>query len=119
MLAVLQPKMLRLITSGLPTLLGERRSETLHEQERDQDDDQEDQHRYRGADAEVQLDQELVEVEHRHALEVRVVPGGDDVDGIEDPEGVERAEQQRYEDRRLHQRARYAPEPLPGPRALP
>ena len=51
--------------------------------------------------------------EERHALGLLGAAGHDE-DGVEDAEGVERAEQQRHHDRRLHVGDRHPPQPLPG-----
>ena len=53
-----------------------------------------------------------VVAEDRHRLGVVRAARLDDVDRVEDPERVERAEQQRDEDRRLHQRQRDPEEAL-------
>ena len=82
-----------------------------------QDHGNEDQHRYRGPEAQVHTVDEDVVAEDRHGLGVLRAAGLDE-HGVEDPERVERAEQQCYEDRRLHQRHRDPEEALHGARTV-
>src|SRR5215218_5238839 len=92
------------VTSGLPSLLGGAGPERLHEEDGDQDHADEDQDRDRRAEPDVDpVDQDVV-AEDRHALGVESASRLDDVDVVEDPERVERPEQERDQDRRLHQR---------------
>ena len=90
---------------------------TPDEEERDQSDEQEQQHRDRRAEPEIEPIKQRRVVEHRDRLR-SLGALVEDVDHVEDPELVERAEQQRDEDRRLHQRQRDADETLPGAGAV-
>ena len=109
------------LTWGVPHAVFSRRSgagaEALDEHERDDAHEHEQQHRNRRPQTEVEAGEQGVVVEHRDRLGA-VGALVEDVDRVEDPERVERAEQQRDEDRRLHQRQRDPREPLPGAGAV-
>ena len=66
---------------------------------------------------EVQGGEQVVVAEDRHRAGV-VATAGQDEDVVEDPERVQRAEEQRDQDRRLHERQGDAHEPLPRGRAV-
>jgi hypothetical protein len=78
-------------------------AEAFDEHRRDDRHHQEQQDRNRGAKSQVEPVEQRVVVQHRDRLgPVRALV--EDVNRVEDPEGIERAEQQRDQDRRLHQR---------------
>src|SRR3954451_24682081 len=84
--ATIQRPILRFIRWSLllPQAARRGRAEALDEQERDEHAHQEDEHRDGRAEAEVQPRQQLVRVEDRDRLDVRVVAVGDDEDRVED-----------------------------------
>src|ERR1035441_8334612 len=84
---------------------GGRSAETLDEQERDDGHADEDEDGDRRPDAQVQRVEQVVVAEDRYRPGA-VGAGGQDVDAVEDPERVQRPEQQRDQDGRLHQRQR-------------
>src|ERR1044072_1840911 len=88
-------------------------SQHAHVEGGDQQDADEDQHRDGRAEAQIEPRDQLVEAEDRDRFGV-LRTGGHDEDRVEDAEGVEGAEEQRDEDRRLHQRQRDPREALPG-----
>src|SRR5450631_3929620 len=103
-------------TSGSPLPdvgAGGRGAEALDERERDDRDADEDEDRDRGPDPQVQGIEQVVVAQERDRPGV-VGPGGQDEDVVEDPEGVQRPEQQRDQDGRLHQRQGNAREALPA-----
>src|SRR5918999_3741020 len=92
-------------------------AEQLDEDEGDQRDGDEDEHADRRPDAEVERPEQVVVTQHRdRSGAVRAT--GEDVDVVEDAERVERAEEQRHEDRGLHHRQDDLREPLPRPGAV-
>ena len=95
-----------------PRLLRRGRAEPLDEQTAITITHEEDQHRDRRAQAEVEPRDQLVVAEDRHRLGA-VGAARLDEHRVEHAEGVERAEQHRHQDRRLHQRQRDPPEALP------
>src|SRR6478609_5922913 len=112
--------MLQRLYSRVPCLISASRSaflgldaQALDENERDQYDEEEDQHRDRRAEAEVEPVDQLVEAEDRDRFGVLGAAGHDE-DRVEDAEGLEGAEENRDQDRRLHQRQGDADEALPG-----
>src|ERR1700760_960338 len=106
--------------SRAPTFISASRSsffdldaEAFDEDERDQHHADEDQHRDRRAEPQVQPVDQLVEAEDRDRFGVLRAAGHDE-DRVEDARGLERAEEDRDEDRRFHQRQGDLAEPLPG-----
>src|SRR6476620_7511342 len=101
---------LRSMSAPLP---GRLQAEALDEEHGDDRHADEDQHGYRRAQPEVQLVEQLVVAQDGDRLDIPVLTRvGQDVDRVEDPERVERAEQQRDEDGNLHERDRDLPEAL-------
>src|SRR5579859_3212076 len=92
---------------------GGRGAEALDEHEGDDRHADEDQDRYRRPDAQVERVEQVVVAEDRDGPGA-VGAGREDVDVVEDPERVQRPEQQRDQDGRLHQRQRDLDEALPG-----
>src|SRR3954466_9852188 len=86
-------------------------AESAYVEHREAEGHDEDDHRQRRAVAEFEILQERVEGVERDGLGGGAgAPAGHHVDEIEDAKGVERAEDERDEDRRLEQRNRYARE---------
>src|SRR5215218_9640100 len=101
-----------LISAPRPAFLG-LDAEALDEDEGDHQDKEEDQHRDRRAEPEVKPVDQLVEAEDRDRFGVLGAAGHDE-DRVEDPERLEGSEEDRDEDRRLHQRQGDLDEALPG-----
>src|SRR6516225_4190658 len=96
---------------------GYRRAEEPDEDEGDDRDGDEDQDGDRRPDAEVQRPEQVVVPQDRYRVGA-VAAAGQDVDVVEDPERVQRPEQQRDQDGRFHQRQRHPVETLPGSGAV-
>src|SRR5260370_12967203 len=92
---------------------GGRGAEALDEHDRDDRHADEDEDRDRRADPQFQRAEHVVVHTDRDRPGV-ISPGGQDEDVVEDPERVQRPEQQRDLDRGLHQRHPDPPEAPPG-----
>src|SRR3981081_3163532 len=86
-------------------------AEHAHVEQRQPEGDREDHYRQRGPVAETQILEESVEGVERDRLGRRTrSAAGEHVDEIEDPESVERSEDQSHENRRLEERERDVPQ---------